>query len=179
RDITAKQITLRTAKGIGLVLCTKETLELIKSDQLPKGNLFDVARAAAFLAAKNTQHLIPHCHPVSIDGLTISFQYLSPESDYEDIDNYYQNKHGVVIYVEGKSIGRTGIEMEVLTAVSIAALTIYDLLKPLGKKEVEIAQIKLLDKTGGKSDKAKYSKRPHSCAVLVCSESTAEGKRQD
>ena len=179
RDITSKQITLRTAKGIGLVLCTKETFDLIKSDQLPKGNLFDVARAAGFLAAKNTQHLIPHCHPVSIDGLSISFKYLFPESAHKDVDEYYQTKYGVVIYAEGKSIGRTGIEMEVLTAVSVAALTIYDLLKPLGNKEVEIAQIKLLDKTGGKSDRSKYSKRPHSCAVLVCSDSTAAGKRQD
>ena len=71
RDITHKQITLRTAKAIGVIFCSSETIELIETDQLPKGNLFDVARAAAFLGAKSTPQLLPHCHPVTIDGMDV------------------------------------------------------------------------------------------------------------
>ena len=162
-DITAKQISLRTARAQGRVLCDETVQERIKNDDLPKGNLFDIARAAGLLAAKNTQNLIPHCHPVSIDGLSLDFE----------VDN-----QGVRIECEGKSIGRTGIEMEVLTAVSVAALTVYDLLKPL-KKEIEISGIKLLEKTGGRSGLKKFTGRKLNAAILVASDSTAAGKRED
>jgi len=179
RDITGKQISLRIAKAMGVVLCSTEIIELVKRNELPKGNLFDVAKAAAFLAAKNTQNLIPHCHPVSIDGLEICYKYTEELTEEEDPEGKLKNQSGLVILAEGKSIGRTGIEMEVLTAVSVAALTIYDLLKPLGNKAIEITSIKLLNKTGGKSDKAVCTKRPHQAAILVCSDSTAAGKRKD
>jgi cyclic pyranopterin phosphate synthase len=174
RDITSKQISLRKAVATGFVCCSDATLLLIKNNTLPKGNLFDVAKAAGFLAAKNTQNLIPHCHPVSIDSLSIDFETIS-ENDHVSS----QQKTGVLIKVEGKSIGRTGIEMEALTAVSIAALTIYDLLKPLNDPELEITAIKLLKKTGGKTDKLKFFKSPQKAAVLVCSDSTFAGKRED
>jgi cyclic pyranopterin monophosphate synthase len=178
RDITSKQITLRTARAAGMILCPSETIEIIKANKLPKGNLFDTARAAGFLAAKNTQNLIPHCHPVSIDALEINFSYL--HEDHEGLfSEEYKDKQGIIITAQAKSIGRTGIEMEVMTAVSVAALTIYDLLKPLGNKDIEISSIKLLEKTGGKSDKLRYTKRKHTAAVLVCSDSSAAGKRQD
>jgi len=177
RDISAKQISLRTARAVGAVLCSPATLDLVKTDKLPKGNLFDIAKAAGFLAAKNTHNLIPHCHPVSIDGLTISYAYLDENTIPEEL-KALAGQHGVVIYGEGKSIGRTGIEMEVLTAVSVAALTIYDLLKPLDDTEIEITSIKLLNKTGGKSDRKKYTQGSHA-AVLVCSDSTAAGQRED
>lgn len=176
-DITSKQITLRTAKGTGLLLCSMNTLELIKNNAIPKGNVFEIARAAGLLAAKNTAHLIPHCHPVSIDGMYIRFEYIE--------DNYFNenkdapiNHYGIRINAEAKSIGRTGIEMELLTGISVAALTIYDLLKPVDKN-LEITAIKLDQKTGGKSEQKKYFNLPPSCAVLVCSDSTAEGKRED
>jgi molybdenum cofactor biosynthesis protein MoaC len=176
-DITSKQITLRTAKGTGLLLCSMNTLELIKNNAIPKGNVFEIARAAGLLAAKNTAHLIPHCHPVSIDGMYIRFEYIE--------DNYFNenkdapiNHYGIRINAEAKSIGRTGIEMELLTGISVAALTIYDLLKPVDKN-LEITAIKLHQKTGGKSEQKKYFNLPPSCAVLVCSDSTAEGKRED
>lgn len=178
RDISAKQISLRTARAVAVVLCSEATLDMIKRDALPKGNLLDVARAAGFLAAKNTQHLIPHCHPVSIDGLTISYEYLEPGKQNRDVPNLQEN-YGVIIYGEGKSIGRTGIEMETLTAVSVSALTIYDLLKPLADPEMEIASIKLLKKTGGKSDRTKFTEKRYKAAVLVCSDSTAAGTRDD
>lgn len=177
RDITSKQISLRTAKAVGFVICSEATLNLIKDNALPKGNLFDVARAAGLLAAKNTQHLIPHCHPVSIDGMAIEFQIITPDEKYEYLPE--NNKFGILIKAEGKSIGRTGIEMEVLTAVSVCGLTIYDLLKPLNDVELEISSIKLIEKKGGKTDKQKFFTEKQNAAVLVCSDSTFEGKRKD
>lgn len=177
RDITNKQISLRKAKAIGFVICSETTLDLIKNNALPKGNLFDIARAAGFLAAKNTQNLIPHCHPVSIDGLSIAFEIISPATVSEFLPG--NTKCGVLITVDAKSIGRTGIEMEALTAVSISALTIYDLLKPLKDKELEISSVKLIEKTGGKTDKLKFVKNRQKAAVLVCSDSTFAGKRED
>ncbi|MDJ1468732.1 bifunctional molybdenum cofactor biosynthesis protein MoaC/MoaB [Xanthocytophaga flava] len=177
RDISSKQISLRTAKATGVVLCSQETLNLVKADKLPKGNLFDIAKAAGFLAAKNTHNLIPHCHPVSIDGMTITYDYLDNTNQPEEFRDL-QGCYGVIVYCEGKSIGRTGIEMEVLTAVSVAALTIYDLLKPLDDTEIEITSVKLLKKTGGKSDRKKFIHK-NTAAVLVCSDTTASGKRED
>ena len=73
RDITRKRITLRQAKAVGVVLCQPATVELIKNDQLPKGDLLNIAKAAGFLAAKNTHNLIPHCHPVSIDASSCGY----------------------------------------------------------------------------------------------------------
>lgn len=166
RDITSKQITLRTASAVAVIYCTPETIGLIKNNELPKGNLFDVARAAGFLAAKLTPQLLPHCHPVTIDAMDISFEINEGVST------------GITITGEAKSIGRTGIEMEILTAVSIAALEIYDMLKPVDTT-LEIGGIKLLQKTGGKSDRSKYFSTPPTCAILVCSDSTAAGTRQD
>ena len=191
RDISAKQVSLRTATATGTVLCSPATLELAKAGKLPKGNLFDIAKAAGMLAAKNTHNLIPHCHPVSIDGLEINYGYLDGNNGSENSlpagqAGIFQKDQtplptqcGIVIRCEGKSIGRTGIEMEVLTAVSVAALTIYDLLKPLDDSTLEITSIKLLKKTGGKSDNKKYAAKNHTAAVLVCSDSTAGGLRDD
>lgn len=166
RDITGKQITLRTATAVAMIYCTAETIALIRNNELPKGNLFDVARAAGFLGAKLTPQLLPHCHPVTIDGMDISFEI-------NDTD-----RPGITISGNAKSIGRTGIEMEMLTAVSVAALEIYDMLKPVDTT-LEIGGIKLLNKTGGKSDRQKYFSTPPVCAILVCSDSTASGKRED
>src|SRR5690606_11192803 len=126
RDITHKQITLRTATAIGIVFCTKATIELIENDALPKGNLFDVARAAGFIGAKLTPQLLPHCHPVAIDGMDIQINYLNKEDHADYFEEQIFEKFGLVITGNAKSIGRTGIEMEMLTAISVAALEIYD-----------------------------------------------------
>ncbi|WP_448698782.1 bifunctional molybdenum cofactor biosynthesis protein MoaC/MoaB [Mucilaginibacter sp. AW1-3] len=178
RDITHKQITLRTAKATGIIFCTEHTINLIKNDDLPKGNLFDVARAAAFIGAKLTPQLLPHCHPVQIDGMDITFEFLDKDKHVELFDDHVFNKYGIVITGSAKSIGRTGIEMEILTAVSVAALEIYDMLKPVDK-QLEIGHIKLLQKRGGKSDRERFFAEQLSCAVLVCSDSTAAGERED
>lgn len=178
RDITGKQISLRTAKAMAVIFCSAATIERIKNETLPKGNLFDVARAAGFIGAKLTPQLLPHCHPVGIDGMDISFNFLSGDLHTDLFDAEVYKKQGIVIMGEAKSIGRTGIEMEMLTAVSVAALEIYDMLKPVDA-QLEIGHIKLLEKKGGKSDRKKFFATSPTCAVLVCSDSTAEGKRED
>jgi len=168
RDISHKQITLRTARAQGVVHCSAATIELIRNGRLPKGNLFDVARAAGFLGAKQTPQLLPHCHPVTIDGMEMEFEFLEEPAE----------RSGIVITAEARSIGRTGIEMEVLTGVAVAALEIYDMLKPVDKL-LEIGNIRLLEKKGGKSDRERYFATSPTCAVMVCSDSTAAGKRED
>ena len=178
RDITHKQISLRTASAVGVLFCAAETISLIREDKLPKGNLFDVARAAGFLGAKLTPQLLPHCHPVAIDGLEMEFDYLDRELHGELLGPEAMARTGIVIRGEARSIGRTGIEMEVLTAVSVAALEIYDMLKPVDR-HLEIGSIRLLEKKGGKSDREKYLSTSPTCAVLVCSDSTVAGTRED
>ncbi|HMV42731.1 MAG TPA: bifunctional molybdenum cofactor biosynthesis protein MoaC/MoaB [Leptospiraceae bacterium] len=170
KDITSKQISLRTASAEGFVLCSPETIHIIRNNALPKGDLFNIAKAAAMLAAKNTSNLIPHCHPVAIEAMDIEF---------DTLENVGKDEFAAVkISISAKSIGRTGIEMEVLTAVSIAALTIYDLLKPVDKN-ILISDIRLTEKKGGKTDKKNKVKPGIKAAILVCSDSTAEGKRED
>lgn len=178
RDISHKQITLRTARAVAVIFCSDKSIELIRSNELPKGNLFDVARAAGFLGAKLTPQLLPHCHPVTIDAMDFTFNFINRELHTELLAEDVLCRTGIVILGEAKSIGRTGIEMETLTAVSVAALEIYDMLKPVDTK-LEIGNIRLLEKKGGKSDRNRYIEESPSCAVLVCSDSTAKGKRDD
>lgn len=178
RDISHKQISLRTARAAGIIFCSPATLELIRTDQLPKGNLFDVARAAGFLGAKHTPQLLPHCHPVAIDGMDMQFEFLQKELHSGLFGDGVFERTGIVIQGQARSIGRTGIEMEILMGVSVAALEIYDMLKPVDTA-LEIGHIRLLEKRGGKSDREKYFATPPTCAVLVCSDSTAAGQRED
>ena len=177
RDISSKQITLRTAKAAGIIFCSPQTIGLIRNGQLPKGNLFDVAKAAGFIGAKLTSQLLPHCHPVMIDGMDVTIDFLDTSTS-TIFDSLVHNRTGLIIMVEAKSIGRTGIEMEALTAVSVAALEIYDMLKPVDK-QLEIGHIRLLDKKGGKSDRERHFTTPPKCAVLVCSDSASQGTRVD
>jgi cyclic pyranopterin phosphate synthase len=178
RDITHKTMTLRTARAVGVLFCSAETIPLIRQEQLPKGNLFDVARAAGFLGAKAVPQLLPHCHPVAIDGMKMEFEFIDPSRHLELLGPAAAGRTGIVITGEARSIGRTGIEMEILTGVSVAALELYDMLKPVDK-QLEIGHIRLLEKKGGKSDRERYFATPPTCAVLVCSDSTAAGNRED
>ncbi|PJZ41965.1 bifunctional molybdenum cofactor biosynthesis protein MoaC/MoaB [Leptospira kmetyi] len=163
-DITEKRISLRSAAAEGFVYCTPETVKRIRENNLPKGDLFGIAKASGLLASKKTSDLIPHCHPVNIDFFDLTFEVI---------------ERGVKINAVAKSIGKTGIEMEVLTGLSVAALTIYDLLKPIDK-QLEISDIRLLEKKGGKSE-TQFSKfaEGSKAAILVCSDSTFSGKRED
>ncbi|MBD1429202.1 MULTISPECIES: bifunctional molybdenum cofactor biosynthesis protein MoaC/MoaB [Sphingobacterium] len=177
RDISHKINTLRTALAQAVIYITESTAVKIQRDELPKGNLFDVARAAAFLGAKATPQLLPHCHPVNIDAMQVDFEYIYPSS-HPVFFTDPQLRTGILITVSAKSIGRTGIEMETLTAASIAALELYDMLKPVDN-QLEIGHISLANKTGGKSDHNRFLAPLATCAILVCSDATSRGERQD
>ncbi len=136
-DVTAKEATLRRAKARGSVTMDKKTLALVAKEKMTKGNVLGTARIAGIMAAKKTGEMIPLCHPLALTDIELNL-----EIDYK--------KSRVNIEAEVKTIGRTGVEMEALTAVSVAALTVYDMCKAADKKMV-IGEIMLLEKTGGKS----------------------------
>jgi cyclic pyranopterin monophosphate synthase len=138
-DVGAKQVTLRTAKATGFVHLQKPTLDLIDKSLLPKGDLFQIAKIAGIMAAKRNAELIPLCHP-----LALSFVDVTVEID--------RRKGGVRLNSEIRLEGKTGAEMEALMAVSVAALTVYDMCKAVDK-EMVIDGITLTEKTGGKSKK--------------------------
>jgi len=129
-DISDKSITRRSAVASGKVFLQPSTIELIKRNQLKKGDVLSVARIAAICAAKKTSEIIPLCHNIPINWIDIHFSF---------------NENSIEITAKAISDGKTGIEMEVLTATSIAALTIYDMCKAADKKMV-ISDIKLKEK---------------------------------
>ncbi|ABO50777.1 GTP cyclohydrolase subunit MoaC [Desulforamulus reducens MI-1] len=135
-DITEKEETHRVAEVRGEVVMAPATLELIQQGGMAKGDVLGVARVAGIMAAKSTPNLIPMAHPIMITGVNIDFQILPP--DRVEI-------RGLV-----KTGGKTGVEMEALTAVSVAALTIYDMCKAVDKGMM-IQNIRLVSKSGGKS----------------------------
>ncbi|GAB4136955.1 MAG: cyclic pyranopterin monophosphate synthase MoaC [Planctomycetaceae bacterium] len=143
-DVGAKDITHRTARAEGLVRMKPETLQLICDRKLAKGDVFEVARLAGILAAKKTAELIPLCHPLGLDAVTIDFT-IPEKTTGEKSDSRL-----VRIEAEASLRARTGVEMEAMTAVSVAALTMYDMCKSVDR-EMRIEQIRLLEKTGGKS----------------------------
>ena len=136
-DVSNKNETERIAIATGTVKASSETIELIKSGQIGKGDVLGVARVAGIMAMKNTSNLIPMCHPVMITGSSIDFE----------IDS---EKNEIRITATSKVVHKTGVEMEALTGVSIAALTIYDMCKAVDKRLV-IGDIHLVKKLGGKS----------------------------
>lgn len=136
-DVGEKQITDRTARAFAKVKMQSETLEKLLSANLKKGDGLSAARIAGIMAAKKTWELIPLCHNIPIESVKIDF------------DNNGNNE--LYITSTAKCSFKTGIEMEALTAVSVAALTIYDMCKAIDRSML-ICEIKLLDKTGGKSD---------------------------
>jgi cyclic pyranopterin phosphate synthase len=136
-DVSKKPVTRREAIAQGSVYMKRETLELIKDKQVPKGDVLCVSRIAGILAAKKTSELIPMCHPLNITSVDIDF----------DIDS---DKTRIGIEVRVRTTGRTGVEMEAMIAVSTAALTIYDTCKAVDK-EMIISEIMLIEKRGGRS----------------------------
>ena len=136
-DVSNKNETERIAIATGTVKASSETIELIKSGQIGKGDVLGVARVAGIMAMKNTSNLIPMCHPVMITGSSIDFEIDSEKSE-------------IIITATSKEVHKTGVEMEALTGVSIAALTIYDMCKAVDKRMV-IGDIHLVKKLGGKS----------------------------
>lgn len=142
-DVSGKKATLRTAKARGYIVLNKEIISRIKDNKLKKGNVFAAAKIAGIGAAKRNWELIPLCHQVKLTVIDLNFRILKKE-----------NKIEAVAYVKGYDV--TGVEMEALTAVSISLLTIYDMCKAMSKS-IKIEGIKLLEKTGGKTDYIKNS----------------------
>ena len=134
-DVGEKNPTRRTAKAAGRVYVNEKTFALIKSGGIKKGDVLTVAQVAGIMGAKHTKDLIPMCHPVITDGIDLSL-HLNEE------------RLCVEIIAEITCAGRTGVEMEALTAVSTAALTIYDMCKAI-QRDMVISDIRLLEKTGG------------------------------
>ena len=138
-DVGGKPVTVRTARAAGRVTMAPETMRLLVDRALPKGDVLSVARVAGIMAAKETSRLIPMCHPLAIEHIVVDF----------DLDG---EASAVNIETTVRVSGKTGVEMEALTAVSVAALTIYDMCKAVDKGMV-IGGITLLEKRGGSSDR--------------------------
>lgn len=136
-DVTAKEITERSASAAGSVLMRPETLALIMSGSAAKGDVLGVARLAGIMAAKRTADLIPLCHPLGLTSVAVDLT-CDPA------------RNAVDIWATCKLAGRTGVEMEALTAVSVAALTVYDMCKAVDR-EMVLSDIRLVHKAGGKS----------------------------
>lgn len=136
-DVSDKENTFRKAKAVAILEMKKETLNRIKDGDIKKGDVLAVAQVAGIMGAKKTSDIIPMCHPLLITGVDIEYKF--------DFDNSQ-----LQIYSDVTVSGQTGVEMECLSAVSIAALTVYDMVKAIDR-ELVIKEIKLLEKSGGKS----------------------------
>ncbi len=136
-DVTAKEPTMREAVAGGRVLMRPDTVRAIESGGVSKGNVYATAKIAGIMAAKKTSDIIPMCHPLELTGIDIDFS-----SNIE--------KGEIAINAKARTFNRTGVEMEAMTAVSVAALTIYDMCKS-ADRAIVLSDIKLLEKSGGKS----------------------------
>ena len=134
-DISEKQDSKRTARARATVSMAKETIVALQQGDVPKGDVFAVARVAGIQAAKRTGDIIPLCHPLMLSSVKVEFEISDDKVEIE---------------AEVTTVGRTGVEMEALTACSVSALTIYDMCKSLDKR-MEITDLALLQKTGGSS----------------------------
>ena len=163
-NITHKNNTLRKAIATAILTVSKQTtIDAIREKKVPKGDVFEFSRAAGLLGIKKTSDLIPDCHPLPIEFASIHHQ----------IDGL-----SIVITVEVHTIYKTGVEVEAMHGASITALTMYDMLKPLDKG-VEISTIRLVSKSGGKSDLKNEDLTSLRCAVIVCSDTVSAGKNED
>lgn len=141
-DISAKSSTERVARAQAIVQMEPETLEKIQQGKIAKGDVLAVAQVAGVMGAKRTPDLIPMCHPILLSSVDIAFEE-QPELDH-------QGRCSIVIVATAKTTGQTGVEMEALTAASVAALTVYDMCKAVDRG-MSVHQVCLLEKSGGKS----------------------------
>jgi len=163
RDVSNKYNTLRSAIAEAIVEVSKSSIEAIRSNSVPKGDVFTVAKVAGVLAAKNVSQIIPYCHNIPVDFVDVRFELL---------------ENSIRIESEVRTVYRTGVEMEALTAVSVAALTVYDMLKMIDDTVV-ISKTRLVEKSGGKSDFITELDRGLKAGVLVLSDSISAGKKSD
>lgn len=143
-DVSDKQTTARHAVASAKVLLSKETIEILRAGENPKGDPLEIARIAGIMAAKRTAELIPLCHQINLSKVNVKIEI---------------KDDAVHLTAEAKTVSQTGVEMEALTAVSVAALTIYDMCKAV-QKDICITEIQLESKTGGKTDYAVLSEPP-------------------
>lgn len=163
-DITHKINTLRTAVAQAEVHVSKqETIDALNNNTVPKGNVFEMARAAGLLGVKNTPLLLPDCHPLPIEYTAIEYEI-----------------NGLIITIKMtvKTIYKTGVEVEAMHGASVVALTMYDMLKPIDKG-IEIHRIRLVEKKGGKSDFKDRFRTDLKAAVVVCSDTISAGQKED
>ena len=163
-NITHKSDSLRQAIATAIVTVSNiATIEAIQNRQVPKGDVFEFSRAAGLLAVKKTSDVIPDCHPLPVE-------YTAIRHTVEGL--------AIHISVEVHTIYKTGVEVEAMHGAAVTALTMYDMLKPIDKG-VEISSIKLEAKKGGKTDFRKGVDQSLRCAVIVCSDSVADGSKKD
>lgn len=163
-DITNKIKTYRSAVAQAIVRLSKqETIDAVKNKTVPKGDVIEASRVAGLFGIKRTSDMIPDCHPLPVEFAVVR----------HTIDGLE-----IIIETEVHTIYRTGVEVEAMHGASVAALTIYDMLKPIDK-EIEITGIKLIRKKGGKSEFADKLHRTVKAAVIVCSDSISAGKKED
>ncbi|MCH7410071.1 bifunctional molybdenum cofactor biosynthesis protein MoaC/MoaB [Belliella sp. DSM 111904] len=163
-NITHKSSTLRKAIAQAIVkVSSQTTIDAVVNKKVPKGDVFEMAKVAGLFAAKRTADMIPDCHPLPVEFTSVSYEVKELE---------------ILIMVEIHTIYKTGVEVEAMHAASVVALTMYDMLKPIDKN-ISIEKIKLVDKKGGKSDFSKDKEQILHAAVIVCSDSIAEGNKED
>lgn len=163
-DITRKSTTLREAIAEAtVVVSSAETITAVKERRVPKGDVLEAARIAGLFGIKRTADMIPDCHPLPVEHAEVG-------SEVQEL--------AIVVTVKVRTIYRTGVEVEAMHGASVAALTIYDMLKPIDKG-ISIERIRLVAKKGGKSDWKDAFDRPLKAAVLVISDSVAAGKKED
>ncbi len=163
KSVTSKTTTLRRASACARVRTKPGTIERMQANDLPKKDVLIVARVAATSAVKKTADLIPYCHPIPIDFVEVTFDV---------------GKDAIEISASVEAIWKTGVEMEALTAATTAALTVYDMLKPVDK-EIVIEEVRLEKKKGGKSSFKDKVPPGFKAAVIVTSDGTSAGKRED
>jgi molybdenum cofactor biosynthesis protein MoaC len=164
KDITSKPETLRSATAQAVLESAPEFIKLLENRMTDKGDALEAARFAGMMAAKRTWELIPLCHPIALSVVTI---------DYE----FTESKVTIIAHV--RAIAATGAEMEAITAASVAAITLYDMLKPHAGTNIVIGDVKLLKKTGGKSQYLRYLIQPRKATVVLLSDSVSAGTSQD
>ena len=163
-NITHKNSTLRKAIASAIVKVSKaETIDAIQNKSVPKGDVLECARVAGLFAVKKTSEMIPDCHPMPIEFTQINFRIEKLELHIE---------------VEVHTIYKTGVEVEAMHGASVVALTVYDMLKPIAKG-VEISNIRLVSKKGGKSDFKNELSFELQAAVIVCSDTISKGTKED
>ncbi len=162
-DVSNKARTARVAKARASLTLQPETIRRVRERQVPKGDPLEVAKVAAIQAAKNTSQIIPYCHPIPVDHVAV---------EYDLADDRIE------VMVTVKAIYKTGVEMEALTAASVCALTLYDMLKMLDET-MAIREVRLVEKKGGKSDLKTSGTRPIRAVVVVMSDSVSAGQKTD